>query len=50
MPAERLATWLLTGPAGHLAGGVMDWAERLGRYLWARARGHPLTPWGGTEA
>jgi hypothetical protein len=36
---ERLAAWLVTGPVGHLWGGVGDWAELLGRYLWARARG-----------
>jgi hypothetical protein len=42
---ERLATWLVTGPLGHLAGGVLDWAELLGRYWWARARGRPIHPW-----
>jgi hypothetical protein len=36
-------TWLYTGPVGHLAAGVMDWAELLGRYAWARARGRD--PW-----
>jgi hypothetical protein len=38
-PVERLATWLVTGPVGHLVGGTMDWAELLARYWWARARG-----------
>jgi len=42
---ERFATWLVTGPLGHLAGGVLDWAELLGRYWWARARGRPIHPW-----
>src|SRR3954463_5882952 len=36
---ERLATWLVTGPLGHLAGGVLDWGELLGRYWIARATG-----------
>jgi hypothetical protein len=42
---ERLATWLITGPAGHLVGGVLDWAELLGRYWWARLRGRPIHAW-----
>ena len=42
---ERFATWLITGPVGHLVGGVMDWAELLGRYWWARARGRPVHAW-----
>jgi len=36
---ERLAAWLYTGPLGHLAAGVADWAELLARYWWARLRG-----------
>ena len=40
---QRLAAWLYTGPLGHLYGGVADWAELLGRYAWARARGKQ--PW-----
>ena len=36
--SQRVAAWLYTGPLGHLYGGVADWAELLGRYLWARAR------------
>jgi hypothetical protein len=32
----RLAAWLYTGPAGHLYGGVADWAVLLGRYLHGR--------------
>jgi hypothetical protein len=34
----RLAAWLYTGPLGHLAAGVSDWAELLGRYGWSRLR------------
>jgi hypothetical protein len=37
--ATRAATWLYTGPLGHLYGGVADWATLLSRYLLARARG-----------
>jgi hypothetical protein len=40
---ERLATWYVTGPAGHLVSGVADWTELMARYLWARARGRD--PW-----
>jgi hypothetical protein len=43
--AERLAAWLVTGPLGHLAGGVLDWAGLLGRYAYARARGRPVHSW-----
>lgn len=42
--SRRLATWYVTGPLGHLVAGVLDWAELLGRYLWARLRGRD--PWG----
>jgi hypothetical protein len=42
---ERLATWLITGPLGHLLAGVLDWAELLGRYWWARLRRRPIHPW-----
>jgi len=42
---ERLATWLVTGPLGHLVAGTLDWAELLARYGWARARGRELQPW-----
>jgi hypothetical protein len=42
-PLERLAAWYVTGPLGHLVGGVADWAALLVRYLWARARGRE--PW-----
>lgn len=35
--ARRLETRLWTGPPGHLAGGAMDFAGALARYLLARA-------------
>ncbi|HXN39086.1 MAG TPA: hypothetical protein VN892_13685 [Solirubrobacteraceae bacterium] len=39
-PAWRRAqAWLWTGPAGHLAGGTLDLAQALARYLLARIRG-----------
>src|SRR5271157_1449586 len=34
---KRLETWLWTGPVGHLAGGALDFAGALARYLLARA-------------
>ena len=37
-PGRRLAAWIVTGPLGHLYGGVADWATLLARYAWARAR------------
>jgi hypothetical protein len=30
--------WLYTGPLGHLAAGVLDWAELLIRYWVSRVR------------
>jgi hypothetical protein len=33
---------VLTGPLGHLYGGLADWAQFLGRYVRARARGEEL--------
>src|SRR4029077_10929256 len=30
---HRVETWLWTGPAGHLLGGVLDFVQALGRYL-----------------
>jgi hypothetical protein len=30
---------VITGPLGHLYGGLADWATLLTRYAWARARG-----------
>ena len=40
-PATRAAAWLVTGPLGHLAGGVVDWATFLAGY----ARGRVRTTW-----
>lgn len=34
-----LAARLVTGRAGHLYGGVVDWVVLLVRFGWARARG-----------
>jgi len=34
----RVAAWLVTGPLGHLWGGVCDWLELAVRYAWARVR------------
>jgi hypothetical protein len=30
---------VVTGPLGHLYGGVVDWTALIGRYAYARARG-----------
>ena len=42
-PPRRFAAWLVTGPLGFLAAGIVDWLALLGGYLWARARGRE--PW-----
>jgi hypothetical protein len=34
----RLESWLWTGALGHFAGGLVDFAEALGRYWIARTR------------
>jgi hypothetical protein len=41
-PLKRLETWLWTGPVGHFAGGALDFAAALARYLLARARGRTI--------
>jgi hypothetical protein len=41
-PHARLAAWLVTGPVGHLAAGLADWAVLLWRVGKARATGRPL--------
>jgi hypothetical protein len=41
-PVKRLETWLWTGPVGHLAGGSLDFAQALSRYLLARVRGRTI--------
>jgi hypothetical protein len=33
----RLAAWLYTGPLGHLAAGIADWAELLIRDVLRRS-------------
>ena len=35
---RRAAAWVVTGPLGHLYGGVADWVVLAGRILAARAR------------
>jgi hypothetical protein len=40
---RRLAAWIVTGPVGHLYGGVADLTALLARAAWARARGRD--PW-----
>jgi len=35
----RLAARVVTGPVGHLWGGVCDWVSLFARYGWARVRG-----------
>jgi hypothetical protein len=41
-PIKRLETWLWTGPVGHFAGGALDFAHALARYLLARALGRTI--------
>jgi hypothetical protein len=41
-PAERTLAWLVTGPIGHFAAGLVDWLELLIRWAWARSRGRSL--------
>jgi hypothetical protein len=36
---SRLAAWLVTGPLGHLYGGLADWVELLARWLRGRTGG-----------
>jgi hypothetical protein len=36
---RRIAAWLVTGPLGFFAAGVIDWLALLTRYLGARVRG-----------
>jgi hypothetical protein len=37
-PARRAQAWIVTGPVGHLAGGLLDWCELVVQLAWARAR------------
>jgi hypothetical protein len=36
--ARRFLAWLYTGPLGHLAAGVADWADLLARHASSRVR------------
>jgi hypothetical protein len=36
--------WLYTGPLGHLAAGLADWAELLARYWFTRLNGASCHP------
>jgi hypothetical protein len=41
---DRIFSWLVCGPLGHLAAGVADWSVLFVRYWSARARGvEPFT-------
>jgi hypothetical protein len=40
---RHAAAWIVTGPVGHLYGGVVDLTAVLARYALARARGRD--PW-----
>jgi hypothetical protein len=33
---RRIAAWTVTGPLGHLAAGIADWAEAIARHLRSR--------------
>jgi hypothetical protein len=35
---ERFAAWFVTGPLGHLASGIADWAVLIWRSLMRRMR------------
>jgi hypothetical protein len=37
-PGDRALAWLVTGPIGHLAAGLIDWAALLIGLARARAR------------
>jgi hypothetical protein len=41
--ARRTEAWIVTGPLGHLAGGLADWAALLARGARARLAGRD--PW-----
>jgi hypothetical protein len=41
-PSRRLSAWVVTGPLGHLYGGLLDWAEIAAKLALARARGKRL--------
>jgi hypothetical protein len=35
---RRLQAWIVTGPLGHLAGGLADWGELVVRSAWGWVR------------
>jgi hypothetical protein len=35
---RRVAAWFVTGPAGHLLAGFLDWLELFTGWIWARVR------------
>ena len=37
---ERFAAWFVTGPLGHLASGIADWAVLIWRSLMRKMRNH----------
>jgi hypothetical protein len=39
---ERFVTWLIIGPIGHLAAGLLFFVELLARHWWAKARGRAI--------
>jgi hypothetical protein len=39
MARSRALAWLVTGPLGHVAAGIADWAAVAWKVLYARARG-----------
>lgn len=41
-PLTRLSAWVVTGPLGHLYGGLLDWVEIAAKLAHARARGKRL--------
>lgn len=42
-PTVRLRAWIVTGPLGHLLGGLLDWGALLVHVARSRARG--ADPW-----
>jgi hypothetical protein len=47
---QRLAAWAVTGPLGHLAAGVADWATLVGGELARRYRGRHASAGSGDAA
>jgi hypothetical protein len=40
--ARSLLAWIVTGPPGHLAAGLADWAQLLARHWWTRRSGRRM--------